>query len=340
MPNRVKDSERSEGDWKDSGQGEIDSKDKGDEDMPPETTKDESELLEDDQWADDFVANTCPENSEDEDTNEFPPVLSPYSSQALSPLVPVTSENAEPKTNPDMTNKTDSPNKNLQTPTKPILQMEFDSDSEFSALDVNFDALDSPEINVSDADGFVETRNFDEGSFEVFDAEKSVNEMNQNVEKAKEDDEGREDLEMEEDLPDISRKRKSQDDSVDYESKRQKMSASKDNSSQIKDLQTETIGRSSDQHSSQNASVAKESSSISRVSQLMQKLRAKKSRGCVTDQSPDQSSSLGMASNKETPGDAPRTSHVQRRLLPSLNTPYKRTLDYLQRSVAKDFPEY
>lgn len=335
MPNQVKDSERSEGDWKDSGQGEIDSNEKGDKDMPPETTKDESEPLEDDQCADDFVANTCPENSEDEDTYGFPPVLSTYCSQALSPLVPVTSENAEPKINPDMTNKTDSPNKNLQTPTKPILQMEFDSDSDFSALEVNFDALDSPEINVSGADGYVETGNLDEGSYEVFDAESSGNEMNQNKEKAKED-EGREDREMEEDLPDISRKRKSQDDSVDFESKRQKTSTGKDNSSQIKDLQTET--RSSDQHSSQNASVAKESSSISRVRQLMQKLRAKKSTGCVTDQSPDQSSSSGMASNKETPGDAPRTSHIQRRLLPSFNTPYQRTQDYLQRSVAKDFP--
>lgn len=92
-----------------------------------------------------------------------------------------------------------------------------------------------------------------------------------------------------------------------------------------------------DQHSSQNASGAKESPSISRVRQLMQKLRAKKSTSFVTDQSPDQLSSSGMASSRETPGDTPRTSHVQRRLLPSLNTPYQRTLDYLQRSVAKDF---
>lgn len=335
MSNKMKDSEKSEGDWKDSGQGKIDSKEKGDEDVGPETTSDESEPLEDDQCTDDCVANTCPENSEDEHNYGLPPVLSPYCSQSLSPLVPdITSENAEPKTNLDIASKTDSLNKSLQTPTKPILQMEFDSDSEFSAPEVNLDALDSPEVNVSGADGHVETGNLDEDSNEVFDGESFGNEKNQNVGKAKED-EGKEDFEMEEDLPDISRKRKSQNDSVDFESKRQKKSTGKDNSSQIKGLQTET--RSSDQHSSQNASGAKESPSISRVRQLMQKLRAKKSTSCVTDQSPDQLSSSGMASSRETPGDTPRTSHVQRRLLPSLNTPYQRTLDYLQRSVAKDF---
>lgn len=335
MSNKMKDSEKSEGDWKDSGQGKIDSKEKGDEDVGPETTSDESEPLEDDQCADDCVANTCPENSEDEHDYGLPPVLSPYCSQSLSPLVPdITSENAEPKTNLDIASKTDSLNKSLQTPTKPILQMEFDSDSEFSAPEVNLDALDSPEVNVSGANGHVEIGNLNEDSNEVFDGESFGNEKNQNVEKAKED-EGKEDFKMEEDLPDISRKRKSQNDSVDFESKKQKKSTGKDNSSQIKDLQTET--RSSDQHSSQNASGAKESPSISRVRQLMQKLRAKKSTSFVTDQSPDQLSSSGMASSRETPGDTPRTSHVQRRLLPSLNTPYQRTLDYLQRSVAKDF---
>uniref|UniRef100_A0A8W8KI25 FHA domain-containing protein n=1 Tax=Magallana gigas TaxID=29159 RepID=A0A8W8KI25_MAGGI len=331
MSNKMKDSEKSEGDWKDSGQGKIDSKEKGDVDVGPETTSDESEPLEDDQCADDCVANTCPENSEDEHNYGLPPVLSPYCSQSLSPLVPdITSENSEPKTNLDIASKTDSLNKSLQTPTKPILQMEFDSDSEFSAPEVNLDALDSPDVNVSGADGHVEIGNLNEDSNEVFDGESLGNEKNQNVEKTKED-EGKEDFEMEEDLPDISRKRKSQNDSVDFESKRQKKkkSTGKDNSSQIKDLQTET--RSSDQHSSQNASGAKESRSISRVRQLMQKLRAKKSTSFVTDQSPDQLSSSGMASSRETPGDTPRTSHVQRRLLPSLNTPYQRTLDYLQR---------
>lgn len=85
--------------------------------------------------------------------------------------------------------------------------MEFDSDSEFFVFEVNFDVLDFSEVNVSGVDGYVEIGNFDEDFNEVFDGESFGNEKNQNVEKVKED-EGKEDFEMEEDLFDISRKRK------------------------------------------------------------------------------------------------------------------------------------
>ncbi|XP_048745844.2 uncharacterized protein LOC125658551 isoform X2 [Ostrea edulis] len=284
---------------------------------------------------DDFVASTSPEDNEWEETWRTVPPLSPDCSQALSPLIPEAgSENVGPETSTELgegTSKSSSTEKNEKTHKKPSLTMEFDSDSEFSGPEFNFEVLNSPEANIRNKNDIDENVGEDGNVFEMEEDQRTCTDS-----KDKTNTEGfggdgvneSEDHVMDDVLPSLSRKRKSQE--KNGESKRPRMKEDK-----IVDKETEEMKictqATSDCCSTQSEIEDKEEHSpkMSKVRQLMQKLKGKKSAGKSMEESPNLTSST-LTDSQDTPGDVPSTSRVQRRLLPALNM-YQSAKAHIQR---------
>ncbi|XP_062567678.1 nuclear GTPase SLIP-GC-like [Saccostrea cucullata] len=270
-----------------------------------------------DHYGEDYVDDTCPEESGEE--WGAPPPLSPYCSQALSPLIPEAgSENMGPETSTtfeESTSKTRSPEK---TPQKTPITMEFDSDSEFSGPEVNFDALNSPDIN--NHNGMDEENNDSDGDTNGI----GGSESNRWLE-----------LENDNELPSIGRKRKAQDDSEDFIStpKRSKTNKSRDKTKEKgkAPVTQPDFNFSNDQKESGDVK-EKTSSQMSKVRQLMQKLKAKKSGGQVVEESPDPDRSIvPTSSSQETTGDVSSSSRAQRRLVMDTGNSYQTAQNQVQR---------
>ncbi|XP_061188894.1 uncharacterized protein LOC133197070 [Saccostrea echinata] len=281
--------------------------------------KDGIDIPDIDHYGEDYVADTCPEESEEE-TWGVPPPLSPYCSQALSPLIPdAGSENAGLETSTDVGDSTSKARSQEKTPQKTPITMEFDSDSEFSEPEVNFDALNSPDVNLHSGMG-EENIDSDGDTNDI-----GGSESNRLME-----------MEYDDDLPSISRKRKSQDDSDDFIStpKRSKTKKSRDKAKDIKGMTLGTqaaTNLSSDQKGSRDVK-KKTSSQMSKVRQLMQKLKAKKSGGQVVEESPDpERFPVPTRSSQETPGDVPSSSRAQRKLLLDTGNSYQTAQNHIQR---------
>jgi hypothetical protein len=299
---------------------------------------DDDDSFDFDRGNEEFVASTCHEDSDGEEVWRTVHPLSPDCSQALSPLIPATgSENVGPGTRTEPgegTSKSSSTEKIGKTHNKPSITMEFDSDSEFSGPEVNYEALNSPEADSRNRNDIVENVDEDKSDFDMEEDQRTYTDIRgkTSAERFGGSDEWEGSV-MADDLPSISRKRKSQE--VNGESKRRTKSEDEIDCTETEEIEISTQTTIEVCSTQSEIKEVKEENSpkMSKVRQLMQKLKGKQSARKSGEESPSPRGSA-VTDSQETPGDVPATSRIQRRLLPALNT-YESAQAHIQRSVLR-----